>query len=292
MARPIWKGHISFGLVNIPVTLYSAEKTKKDLQFNLLDNRNKARVRYERINEVTHEEVPWSETVKAYEYEDGNYVVLTEDDFKKAAVEATQTVEIEDFVDGAQIGYVYYEKPYYLVPGKKGEKGYVLLRETLRRTGKVGIARVVIRARQYPAAVIPEGKALVLNLLRFHHELRSPGEFDLPSDDLEEHKVSSREMDMAEQLVENMSADWDPAKYKDEYRDALLAWIDQKVKSGGVEPVPTKEKETTGSADVIDLMSKLKQSLQQTSRKEPAPARKPAAKTAASGGKGRRGSAR
>jgi len=288
VARPIWKGHISFGLVNIPVTLYSAEK-KKDLHFNLLDNRNKAKVRYERINELTHEEVPWSETVKAYEYEDGNYVVLSEDDFKKAAVEATQTVEIEDFVDGSKIGHVYYEKPYYLVPGKRGEKGYVLLRETLRRTGKVGIARVVIRARQYPAAVIPEGKALVLNLLRFHHELRAPGEFDLPGDELSEHKISSREMEMAEQLVENMSADWTPAKYKDEYREALLSWIDQKVKSGGVEPVPTKEKEVTGSADVIDLMSKLKQSLQQTARKETAPARK-TTKATASGGKSRRGS--
>jgi len=291
VARPIWKGHISFGLVNIPVTLYSAEKTKKDLQFNLLDNRNKARVRYERINELTHEEVPWSETVKAYEYEDGNYVVLTEDDFKKAAVEATQTVEIEDFVDGSQIDHVYYEKPYYLVPGKKGEKGYVLLRETLQRTGKVGIARVVIRARQYPAAVIPEGRALVLNLLRFQHELRSPAEFDLPGEDPAEYKVTAREMDMAEQLVENMTNEWDPGKYKDEYRDALLAWIDQKVKSGGVEPVPTKEKEETASADVIDLMSKLKQSLAQTTRKETPSTRKPAAKSAA-GAKSRRGSSR
>src|SRR3989339_1380560 len=179
MARPIWKGHITFGLVNIPVTLYSAEK-RDELHFKLLDSRNKARVHYERVNEETGEEVPWSEVVKAFEYDKGNYVLVEEEDFKRAAPEATQAVEIQDFVDREDVDYVYYDKPYYLMPGKKGEKGYVLLREILRRTGKVGISKVVIRTRQYLDALLAEGDALVLELLRFDQEVRKPEEFDLP----------------------------------------------------------------------------------------------------------------
>ncbi len=138
MARPVWKGHISFGLINIPVTLYSAER-RSDLHFRMLDSRNMAKVRYERVNEDTGEEVPWDQIVKGFEHGDGNYVVLDDEDFKKAAVEATQSVDLEGFVEAKAIDYVYFDKPYYLVPGKKAEKGYVLLRETLRRTGKVGV---------------------------------------------------------------------------------------------------------------------------------------------------------
>lgn len=267
MARPIWKGNITFGLVNVPVTLLSAEK-RNELHFRLLDSRNKARVHYERVNEETGEEVPWSEVVKAFEYDKGNYVLLDEEDFKRAAPEATQSVEIQDFVDEDDLDYVYFETPYYLVPGKKGEKGYVLLREILRRTGKVGICKVVIRTRQYLAALIPQGDALVLDLLRFEQEIRKEDEFDFPKGDLKEYKISEREMEMAEKLVESMTAEWAPAKYHDEYQEALMRYVDEKVRAGGeVRPEPAHEEKRTG-AEVINLMDVLKKSLEQTKKKE------------------------
>ncbi|PKN67103.1 MAG: Ku protein [Deltaproteobacteria bacterium HGW-Deltaproteobacteria-15] len=269
MARPIWKGHITFGLVNIPVTLYSAEK-RDELHFKLLDSRNKARVHYERVNEETGEEVPWSEVVKAFEYDKGNYVLVEEEDFKRAAPEATQAVEIQDFVDREDVDYVYYDKPYYLMPGKKGEKGYVLLREILRRTGKVGISKVVIRTRQYLAALLAEGDALVLELLRFDQEVRKPEEFDLPQSDLKEYQISEREVEMGIKLVENMTSDWTPEKYKDDYREALMNWIDEKAKKGeqfAPEAPPEEERVT---ADVINLMDVLKRSVERTEKEKKA----------------------
>lgn len=269
MARPVWKGHISFGLINIPVTLYSAEQ-RSDMHFRMLDSRNMAKVRYERVNEETGEEVPWNEIVKGFEYDDNNYVVLDDDDFKKVAVEATQTVDLEGFVDAKAIDYVYFDKPYYLVPGKKAEKGYVLLRETLRRTSKVGVAKVVIRTRQHLAALLAEGDALVLNLLRYHQELRSLDEYKLPGRDLKDYKLATREIDMAEQLVESMTVDWEPQQYHDEYRDALMKWIEQKAragKKGAVVETETEEPAESGGAEIIDLMELLKKSVKQGGRK-------------------------
>src|SRR5680860_1199036 len=263
MARPVWKGHISFGLINIPVTLYSAER-RSDLHFRMLDSRNLAKVRYERVNEDTGEEVPWEQIVKGFEHGDGNYVVLDDDDFKKAAVEATQSVDLEGFVAAKAIDYVYFDKPYYLVPGKKAEKGYVLLRETLRRTGKVGVARVVIRTREYLAALLPEGDALVLNLLRYHQELRQPDEYELPGRNLTDYKVSKKEIEMAEQLVESMTVDWHPPQYHDEYRDALMKWIDKKARAGDKGVVPKEEPEQSDAsegAEIIDMMALLKKSV-------------------------------
>ncbi len=263
MSRPIWKGHITFGLVNIPVVLHSADK-QFDLQFRLLDSRNHARVRYERINEETGEEVPWSEIVKGYEYEDGRYVILGEEDFAKVAVEVNKAVEIENFVDGKQIGYVYFDKPYYLVPDKKGEKGYVLLREVLRRTKKVGIAKVVIRTRQYLAALLPEGNMLVLDLLRFQQEIKDPAELDVPDQNIKSYKISEKELTLAQQLVESMSTDWRPEQYQDEYRDALMKWIEKKSQSGATAKVASsEEKEEETGGKVIDMMALLKKSVQQ-----------------------------
>ena len=277
MARPIWKGNISFGLVNIPVVLFSAEK-KSELHFKLLDNRDKGEIRYERVNEATGQEVPWDQIVKGYEYDPGEFVVLDEEDFKNAAVEATQTVEIEDFVDLASIPYVYFEKPYYVVPGKKAEKGYVLLREVLKRTGKVAVARVVIRTRQYLAALVPQQNGLVLNIMRYYHELRDPSEFEFPAGALDQFKITDRELQMAEMLVESMTGDWDPEKYLDNYREALLKFIRMKVEAGD-KTVPAQgtapAKEEPGK--VIDMMALLKKSIEQASRgrgKEAAPARR------------------
>lgn len=266
MARPIWTGHISFGLVSIPVSLHSAE-SRQELSFHLLDRRNSARVRYKRVNEETGKEVPWGEIVKAYEYEDGNYVTLEEEDFKKAAVEATQTVDIESFTDKESIDLVYYDRPYYLAPGKKGEKGYVLLREALKRSGKVAIAKVVLRTRQYLAAVIPEGNALLLELLRFQEELRDASDLELPGS-IKEQKVSDRELQMAEQLIESMAGEWQPEKFKDDYTEALLRFIEKKVKARGktVPPQgePSKERQAA-RGQIIDMMDLLKKSLSQKS---------------------------
>lgn len=261
MPRPTWKGHITFGLVNIPVALYPGER-RADLSFRMLDSRNQARVRYERVNELTGEEVPWDQIVKAYEYDDGNYVLLEEEDFAKAAVEATKSVEIEAFVDLTAINYGYFDKPYYLVPENKGEKGYVILREALKKSGKVGIAKVVIRTRQHLAAVIPEGNALILDLLRFHQEIRNPDEYDLPGEDLGQYKISDKELLMAQQLIEAMAEEWEPDQFHDEYRDALLKWIEQKAQKGTTE-APEPEEEPQEAGEVVDMMDLLQQSVKQ-----------------------------
>ncbi|MDI6853216.1 MAG: Ku protein [Deltaproteobacteria bacterium] len=261
MPHAIWKGQISFGLVNVPVALYPAE-APAELQFHLLDSQNLARLKYKRVNEVTGEEVPMERIVKGYELDSGEHVVLSDQDFENVDVEATQTIDIQDFVDLAAIDYIYFDKPYYLVPGKKAEKGYVLLRETLRRTGKVGIAKVVIRTRQYLAALIPQGNGLVLNLLRYAHELRDFNEFDLPSKDFSEYKISDRELEMAVNLVNTMTAKWEPEKYHDEYRDKLLAWIERKAREGE-QVQPPERAPVKPVAEVVDFMELLKKSVQE-----------------------------
>jgi DNA end-binding protein Ku len=221
-------------------------------------------VKYKRVNEVTGEEVPWDRIVKGYEYEDGQYVFLGDEDFRRAAVESTQSVAIEDFVDHDAVEYVYYDKPYYLVPGKGGEKAYVLLRDVLKKTKKIGIAKVVMRTRQYLAAVIPEGEALVLDVVRFKHELRDPKELGIHEAVAKAGKPKPQELAMAEQLVETMAGDWEPAKYKDEYHDKLLAWIEQKVKRGEFGPAAAAPgEETEGDAPApINIMDLLKRSVE------------------------------
>src|SRR4029079_8781897 len=230
------KGHISVGLVNLPVVLSSAEP-RADLSFRMIDSRNSARIRYERVNEETGEEVPWDKIVKGYEYEDGNYVLLSEDELQNASPELTKTIEIEQFVDLKDIDIRYFERPYMLVPDKKGEKGYVLLRDAIAESGKAGIAKVVIRGRQYLAALTPQGNALVLELLRFHQELIDLSEFDLPSGDLREYGVAKKEIELARKLIGGMTTKWNASKYHDEYRDALMKLVERKIKSGQTEAI-------------------------------------------------------
>ncbi|MEX2170596.1 MAG: Ku protein [Pirellulales bacterium] len=279
MARPIWKGHISFGLVNVPVVLFSAEQ-RADISFHLIDSRNSARVRYERVNEETGQEVPWDKIVKGYEYSDNNYVLLSEDELQHVAVEMTRTIEIEQFVDLPDIDVRFFEKPYFLVPGTKGEKGYVLLREALAKTGKAGIARVVIRARQHLAALLPHGDALVLELLRFSQELRDLSEHEIPGKDLKEYKVSKQEIDLAMKLVEGMTGDWDPGEFEDEYRAALMKMVQKKIDSGETEPIEVGEPETQASPQTINFMDVLKQSVAHAS-KQGRPTKRAGAKTPA-----------
>ncbi len=263
MSRPIWKGHISFGLINIPVTLYSAEK-KFDLSFRLIDSRNKAGIRYERINEVTGEEVPWNKVVKGYEYNKNNYVLLTDEDFKHADLKAFQSIEIENFVDRSAVDLLFFEKPYFITPQKKAEKGYVLLREVMRNSKKMGIAKVVIRTRQYMCAIYPCCDALVLNILRYNQALRDPSEFDLPGRDLKSFHVSPQELDMAEKFVASMTAEWKPTSYHDDYHDNLLKWIEKKAKAHGKPIVEEEESEPHSDDKNVDMLELLKQSMKTT----------------------------
>lgn len=276
MARAIWKGSISFGLVNIPVGLYSAE-TRDEIHFKMLDKKTMSPIHYKRVAEETTKEVPWEETVRGYEFSPGKYVVMSDEDLKRAAPEATQTIDIVDFVDLEEISPLYFDKPYYLGPDKKGAKAYALLRETLRRTGKVGIAKVVIRTRQYLAAVVARGDVLTLELLRYAHELRDASELDLPAG---KAGVSDREIDMAERLVEGMVSAWEPEKYKDDYRQALMKTIEERVEAGQLEASPEPAPRPERARDnVVDLMALLKQSLEEGGR--PAKKSAPAAKKGA-----------
>lgn len=259
--RPIWKGSITFGLVNVPVTLYPAEQ-RSELRLHMVDSRNHSRVRYERVNADTGEEVPWDRIVKGYEYNDGNYVLLSDEELKKAAPEATKAVEIEAFVDLKDIDLLYFDTPYYLEPAAKGEKGYVLLRETLKESGKVGIARVVIRTRQYVAAMVPRGNALMLNLLRYRSELRAAEDLKLPGS-AEKAGVTKQELKMARTLVDAMSKEWDPKEYHDEYRDALMEWIKKKAETGDMERAPETEHAEDEAPAPINIMEALKRSVAQ-----------------------------
>jgi DNA end-binding protein Ku len=271
MARPIWTGTLSFGLLNVPVSLMSGERSV-DLHFRMLDSRSNTPIRYERVNAETGDEVPWKDIVKAFEYKKGSYVVLDPDDIKAAAAEGREAVEVEAFVDAASIAPQYFDKPYVLVPGKKAEKGYVLLRETLRRTGKVGIARVVIRTREYLCAVMPQDKALMLVLLRYPQELVDVEEYRLPEKAIADYRIAPREMEMAEQLIESMSGEWTPGDYRDEFRDRLRKVIDKRLKSKGVVTAEESEEETPSeqaSTNVVDFMALLKKSLD-TRKRTPA----------------------
>jgi DNA end-binding protein Ku len=266
MSRPIWKGHISFGLVNVPVVLNAAERRSGDISFRMIDSRNSARVRYERVNEETGEEVPWDKIVKGYEYDDGNYVLFDDKELEHAVPELTRTIEIEQFVDLEDIDIRYFERPYILVPGNKGEKGYVLLREAIKASGKAGIAKVVIRARQYLAALIAQGDALVLELLRFDQELIDIAEFDLPSSDLRKHDVAKKEVELATRLINGMSMKWDASRFHDEYREALMKLVQRKVNAGQTEAIEDVEEDEAPVRQTINFMDVLKRSVEQSSK--------------------------
>jgi len=263
MARGLWKGAISFGLVNVPVELYSAHKRSAELDLTMLDKRDMAPVGYQRVNKASGKQVPWEDVVKGYEYEDDKYVVLSEEDFRRANPEATKTVDIVAFVELAEIAPLFFETPYYLGPSKRGEKAYALLRDAMAKAGKAGIATVVIRTKQYLAALIPHDEALMLNTLRYYKELKKPEDLEIP-DKLKGTKVSAKELDMALRLIEDMADEWKPEKYHDTYHEDLLKRIEAKVKAGQTEEItaPEKEERAAKGAEVIDLMSLLKKSVE------------------------------
>ena len=261
-ARAIWTGTVGFGLVQIPVSLHGAED-KDELDMTLLDKRNFSPVGYQRVNKRTGKEVPWEQIVKGYEHAKGKYVVLSDADFKAANAEATRQVDILDFVEYSAIDPRYLVRPYYLAPQKSGRKAYALLRETLRRSDKAGIGKIVIRTRQHLAAVLARDKALILVLLRFADELRDERDLDLPETNLTKLGVTPKEVQMAEQLVASMVTDFEPKKYVDEYRRDLTRLIQRKVKAGEVNEVPeaAEAREPKPAANVIDLSSLLANSL-------------------------------
>ena len=263
MARGLWKGAISFGLVNVPVELHSAQKRSAELDLTMLDKRDLAPVGYRRVNKATGQEVPWEDVVKGYEYEDDKYVVLSEEDFRRANPEASKTVDIVAFVELAEIAPLFFETPYYLGPSKRGEKAYALLRDAMAKAGKAGIATVVIRTKQYLAALIPHDEALMLNTLRYYKELKKPEDLEIP-DKLKGTKVSAKELDMALRLIEDLADEWQPEKYHDTYHEDLLKRIEEKVKAGQTEEItePEKEEKAAKGAEVIDLMSLLKKSVE------------------------------
>lgn len=282
--RPIWTGTISFGLLNIPVSLMAGER-RTDLQFRMLDSRDKSPVRYERVNAESGEEVPWKEIVKAFEYDKGNYVVLDEDDFKAAASEGKESVEISGFVDESEIDTRYFDKPYVLVPGKKAEKGYVLLRDTLADLGKVGIARVVVRTREYLCMVKPLDEALLLILLRFPQELVAMDEYQLPKGKPSDYRVQKAELAMARELIESMSTPWNPADYKDEYRDRLTKIIEKRMKQSGRKATVVEDEYEPAedeATNVVDFTALLKKSLA-SNRRTPAKGKSATKKTGKGG---------
>jgi len=257
MARPLWKGAISFGLVTIPVDVYSATRTDQ-LRFRQLDRRDNSPIREKRVNEESGAEVAWEDIVKGYEVEDGQFVVLEPEDFEKANVKATETIDIVQAVPAGAIPTQYFEKPLYVVPAKQGVKPYHILRETLLRTGRVAVATFVMRGRQHLAALVPGDEVITLELLRFAHELKGVGELEA-GDRLEPPEIKDKELELAEQLVAALDEPWDPEHFRDDYRHDRLALIEEKAKTGRA-PVNKGGARERG-ADVIDMMELLKRSV-------------------------------
>jgi DNA end-binding protein Ku len=273
MARAIWKGSIAFGLVNIPIELHTAVRNHRP-KFRMLHAKDKSPVKFERVCQREGEAVAWEDLVKGYEYQKGRFVVLTKDDFKAAALEKTRTVDIIDFVNADEIDDRFFETPYYLTPVKGGERAYALLREAIRETGRIGIAKFILRDAQHLAALEVIEKALVLTIMRFTDELVDAGDFDFPAAE----GVRKGELDMAKALVNNLAADWDPSKYTDQYRENLLRVIQGKLKGKEVELEPTAEPR---QAEVVDLMERLRRSLQQAGGRPKAASKRAVKKTSA-----------
>jgi len=258
MPRTLWNGAISFGLVHIPVSLYPASKDES-IDFDWLDKRSMDPVGYKRINKRTGREIDRDNIVKGVKVDSGDYVLISDDEIRAAYPKTTKTIEIEAFVDAADIPFIYLDRPYYLGPQGNAAKVYALLRETLVASGKVGIARVVIQTKQHLAALMPVGPALMLHTLRWNNEVRGVDDLELPND--KKSSLNAGELRMAKLLVDDMSKDWDPTAYSDSFRDAIMTLIDKKQKSGNVEAVEALEEDVDHGSNVIDLTALLKRSL-------------------------------
>jgi DNA end-binding protein Ku len=275
MPRALWSGAISFGLVHIPVELFPATE-HHGLQFHMLDRRNMGPVGYRKINKKTGKEVALEDIVKGYEFDKGQYVVMGEEDFVAANQHAAQTVEILSFVHAQDVPSIYYDTPYYLVPGKRGEKVYALLRETMRKAQRSAVATVVIQARQHMALVTAQERMLVLNTLRYTDDIRAIEDFNVPEAGTRSAGVTTKEIGMALKLIDNMSGDWEPAQYHDTYRDDLMARINAKIKSGKtmeIEKASSAPAKTRGTGKVVDLVALLQDSVRKGRSRDTKPAR-------------------
>lgn len=261
-ARSLWKGAISFGLVHIPVDLHSAVQDH-DLDLTMLDKRDFSPIGFKRYNKSTGKEVAWEHIIKGYEYQEGDYVVLSDEDLKQANVKATQSIDILAFVPAEDIPLTYYDTPYYLTPGRGGDKVYALLRETLRKADRVAIATVVIRVRQHLCALLCEGDSIILNTLRFPDEIKDAGELKLPARSLKSTGITDKEMQMALSLVDGMTEDWDPSQYHDTYREDVMELVKRKIKAKQTKTITeaAPEKKSRAAANVVDLVALLQQSL-------------------------------
>ncbi|MEO8202650.1 MAG: Ku protein [Betaproteobacteria bacterium] len=279
MARSVWKGSLTFGLVSIPVELFSAEE-RKGFKFSMLDKRDFSPVGYKRYSKETGKEVEWSDIVKGYEYDKEQYVVLSDEDFKRANVKASKTIEIEAFVPAEDISPMYFESPYYLVPGERGEKVYALLRETLRATGRAAVAQFVLRTTPHLVTVRAEGRALMLFTLRYADELKGVKGFELPAENLKEARVTPKEIELAKRLIDDMADEWNPKAFKDTYHDDLIKRIEAKIKKGETHEITQPsddEADEPKSAKIIDLAALLQKSLGGGGAKRKAPTRRPKA---------------
>ncbi len=280
MARALWKGAISFGLVTIPVSLYTAKDARDNISFHMLHRDDLRRVHYKRVDDEGHE-IPMEDIVKGYEYERDRYVVLEPSELEKAAVDATQSIDIMQFVDAKEIDIAYYDTPYYTEPAKSGRRAYALLRETIRHTGRVGVAKIVIRERQHLCALIADGPVMIAYTLRWPYQLRDPSDLDLPGEDLNELAITSQELKMAEQLVDTMAGEWQPEEYKDTYRDEVMRLIDEKIKTGKI--TAKRQPREKGGAEVIDIMALLRQSIESKKEEPKKPAARPGRRRSAGG---------
>lgn len=289
--RALWKGAISFGLVHIPVALHSATASQ-GLDFDWLDKRSMDPVGYKRINKATGKEITKENIVKGIEYEDGQYVVLSPDEIAAAYPKTTQTVEIEAFVPLKDIPFVYLDRPYYMSPINKGAKVYALLREVLRKSNKVGIAKVVIQTKQHLALLLPCGPALILNLLRWGDEIRSWDDLNLPAEGTKSTGLTEKEMAMGEQLIEDMSGKWKPEVFTDSFKEQILQLVKEKVEAGETETVsePETQEAETGGAKILDLTEMLRRSLNKDGVPDKASAKPRAQKPATDSGSSGRGS--
>ncbi|MDP2817005.1 MAG: Ku protein [Polaromonas sp.] len=282
-SRALWKGAISFGLVHIPVLLHSAT-TESGVDFDWLDKRSMDPVGYKRINKKNRQGNHQGNIVKGIAYEDGQYVVLSPEEIAAAYPKTTQTIEIESFVPNTDIPFVYLERPYYIAPINKGKKVYALLRDTLLKTQRVGIARVVIQTKQHLAVLVPSGPGLILNLLRWGADIRSWEDLDLPPEGAKAAGLSDKELSMAKQLVDDMTGQWQPDQFSDSFKDDIMALVKQKVKEGKVETVeqPEEDEEATAhsGAKIIDLTELLQRSLRNKGGAAKVPAKKAAVKPA------------
>src|SRR5205809_7607539 len=250
--RPTWKGSISFGLVYIPISVYPATREEK-LSFRQLRKTDLSPIKYKKVAESDMKEVPADQIVKGYEYEKGRYIILSDEDFEKVRIESTHSIDITDFVDLELVDPKFFYKPYFLEPQKGGEKAYALLHKALSGTGKIGIAKVVIANREYLAAVKPDGLFLVLELMHFASEVLTPEELNRPKTEL-----NDKELKMANALIESMSSEWQPEKYRDEYRDAVMEMIESKANKKEIGPkIEVKPRAT----NVVDLVKVLQESL-------------------------------